>query len=227
MAVDKEKKRISNAKYYASPKGRLAHAKYYANNPEKYILRAMIERCHNPDHMNYAEYGGVGIAVCDRWRCSEYGLDNFIADMGYKHHPDNEYHRLNSDQGYNKKNIVQIRRKLHKEIHGAAIWIYYNGILDTYSGWSRRLGGRNLVSRRVTQLGWSELKAVSTPKKKYNSQKKGSQSCSKVTQTEVLNQLNPDGSGLILVKSIVSAAPRMPRGNACLSSTIMTQRELW
>jgi hypothetical protein len=227
MAVDKEKKRISNAKYYASPKGRLAHAKYYANNPEKYVLRAMIDRCHNPDHMNYEEYGRAGITVCDRWRCSEHGLDNFIADMGYKYHPDNDYHRLDSDQGYNKKNIVQIRRKLHKEIHGAAIWIYYDGILDTYSGWSRRLGGRNLVSRRVTQLGWSELDAVSTPKGKYNSRKKESKSCSKVSRTECLNQLNPDVLDLTLVKSTVSDAPRIQRGNACLSSITMTQRELW
>lgn len=40
---------------------------------------AMITRCSNPQHDNYARYGGRGIAVCDRWRNS---FEDFLADMG-------------------------------------------------------------------------------------------------------------------------------------------------
>lgn len=39
----------------------------------------MIERCENKEHRRYADYGGRGIKVCDRWRNS---LEAFIADMG-------------------------------------------------------------------------------------------------------------------------------------------------
>lgn len=40
---------------------------------------AMKNRCRNASHPQYANYGGRGIKVCDRWADS---FDNFLADMG-------------------------------------------------------------------------------------------------------------------------------------------------
>jgi len=42
------------------------------------IWYAMIKRCCNPGHRCYADYGGRGITVCDRWKAFE----NFLADVG-------------------------------------------------------------------------------------------------------------------------------------------------
>lgn len=39
----------------------------------------MIQRCYNPKASNYPDYGGRGIAVCDRWR---HDAAAFLADMG-------------------------------------------------------------------------------------------------------------------------------------------------
>jgi hypothetical protein len=41
----------------------------------------MVERCHDPKHMNFKDYGGRGIVVCERWR-ADFGA--FLADMGRK-----------------------------------------------------------------------------------------------------------------------------------------------
>lgn len=41
----------------------------------------MIARCMNMDSISYADYGGRGITVCDRWR-GESGYNNFVEDMG-------------------------------------------------------------------------------------------------------------------------------------------------
>lgn len=41
--------------------------------------QAMKERCHNPSHWKYKDYGGRGIAVCNRWLNS---FENFYEDMG-------------------------------------------------------------------------------------------------------------------------------------------------
>lgn len=49
-----------------------------AGSPIHDIWAEMKSRCLNPDHKRYADYGGRGITVCERW------LDfaNFYADMG-------------------------------------------------------------------------------------------------------------------------------------------------
>jgi hypothetical protein len=38
----------------------------------------MIHRCFNPKAQFFADYGGRGITVCERWLIFE----NFLADMG-------------------------------------------------------------------------------------------------------------------------------------------------
>jgi hypothetical protein len=38
----------------------------------------MWQRCTDPNSISYADYGGRGITVCERWR----KFENFLADMG-------------------------------------------------------------------------------------------------------------------------------------------------
>ena len=45
---------------------------------EHWAWAGMIQRCTNPKHLKYRDYGGRGIAVCERWR----KFENFLADMG-------------------------------------------------------------------------------------------------------------------------------------------------
>lgn len=49
-----------------------------AGTPEYYSWYQMIQRCQNPDHKSYADYGGRGITVCERWQTFEL----FYKDMG-------------------------------------------------------------------------------------------------------------------------------------------------
>jgi hypothetical protein len=51
--------------------------------PEYAVYRGMLDRCFNPKHPKYADYGGRGITVCDRWR-GEFGYENFLLDMGLR-----------------------------------------------------------------------------------------------------------------------------------------------
>lgn len=69
------------------------------NSPEYRIWRAMLNRCYNPKFEHYADYGGRGIKVCERWLNS---FENFYADMG----PSNglTIERINGDCDYDPSN---------------------------------------------------------------------------------------------------------------------------
>ena len=51
-----------------------------AKSPTWYSWCAMRQRCFNERNPKFAEYGGRGITVCERWLTFE----NFVADMGVK-----------------------------------------------------------------------------------------------------------------------------------------------
>lgn len=58
---------------------RLTHGMW--GTTEYRVWKSMIQRCTNPNHRSYQNYGGRGIIVCDRWRHS---FEAFYADMGPK-----------------------------------------------------------------------------------------------------------------------------------------------
>ena len=50
-------------------------------SPENIVWRSMLTRSRNPNATGYANYGGRGITVCDRWQ-GEQGFQSFLLDMG-------------------------------------------------------------------------------------------------------------------------------------------------
>lgn len=54
-------------------------ARAWPPRPEYRVWAAMKSRCLNPNHPRWADYGGRGITVCDRWRTS---FAAFLSDMG-------------------------------------------------------------------------------------------------------------------------------------------------
>lgn len=54
------------------------HGHAHPPTPTYRSWKAMRERCSLSNNINYANYGGRGIRVCDRWQ----SFQKFIADMG-------------------------------------------------------------------------------------------------------------------------------------------------
>lgn len=68
--------------------------------PTHQSWRNMIQRCTNPNHDQYQDYGGRGINVCERWRNS---FMNFLDDMGSR--PQGKtLDRVNNDGLYSPDN---------------------------------------------------------------------------------------------------------------------------
>jgi hypothetical protein len=66
--------------------------------------RGILLRTSNPEDPSYANYGGRGIKLCDRWRGLPGGLLNFIADVG-KRPPGMTLDRIDNDGDYEPGNV--------------------------------------------------------------------------------------------------------------------------
>lgn len=62
--------------------------------------QAMLDRCRNPRNKRYADYGGSGIAVCERWTTFE----NFLSDMGERPSARHSLDREKNHLGYSPEN---------------------------------------------------------------------------------------------------------------------------
>lgn len=70
-------------------------------SPEYRAWANMKDRCENPRHRRYLDWGGRGIRVCERWRA----FANFLADMGRRPSADHSLDRINNDGNYEPGNV--------------------------------------------------------------------------------------------------------------------------
>lgn len=97
--------------------------------------QSMIARCLNPKAPNYAQYGGRGIAVCERWR----DFRNFLADMGPR--PDDaSLDRIDGKGGYEPANCRWATASEQNANRSTAHMITIDGETQTVTEWARRVG---------------------------------------------------------------------------------------
>lgn len=77
--------------------GRFRHG--MADSPLYMSWADMVARCTRTTHPRYADYGGRGITVCERWR----DFANFYADMGDRP-PGLTLDRIDNDGNYEPGN---------------------------------------------------------------------------------------------------------------------------
>ncbi|HBG49462.1 MAG TPA: AP2 domain-containing protein [Cyanobacteria bacterium UBA9971] len=68
---------------------------------EYYTWRNIINRCLYKDGINYPDYGGKGITICDEWKNS---FMKFVNDVGLCPDDKSSLDRIENTKGYYKEN---------------------------------------------------------------------------------------------------------------------------
>lgn len=131
-----------------------------------FIHNSMNERCYNPNFIEYHNYGGRGIKVCDEWRGRK-GFENFLKwsmENGYKENLTID--RIDNDGNYEPNNCRWITQKEQCNNTRHNVNIEYNGETHTLTEWSEILKIPYGRLKRRLGLGWSVKKAFETQKMK-------------------------------------------------------------
>jgi hypothetical protein len=128
---------------------------------ERNIWACMIQRCHNSRHPRFADYGGRGITVCERWRLS---FEAFLEDVGLRPSKDHSLDRFpNNDGGYGPGNVRWATRREQQNNMRSNHRITALGETLTLAQWSRRTGIGFVTLYRRLQRGMSPTEAVTRP----------------------------------------------------------------
>lgn len=111
------------------PKHGMSHTKIH------YVWTAMRMRCESPTNKDYANYGGRGIRVCERW----HDFSAFLTDMGMPP-PKGQLDRINQNGNYEPANCRWVTSKVNNRNRRDNNLLTFNGVTRCVKEWSEVLG---------------------------------------------------------------------------------------
>lgn len=102
--------------------------------PEFEVWTGMHTRCYNPKNKAFADYGGRGIAICERWRES---FAAFLADMGPRPSATHSIERNNVNGNYDPGNCRWATRVEQARNKRNNVKVVIDGIEKTLAEWCR------------------------------------------------------------------------------------------
>lgn len=118
---------------------------------------AMRSRCNDVDSRDYAQWGGRGIRVCDRWD----GFDAFLADVGPRPATAHSLDRVDNDGNYEPGNVRWATKTEQAENRRSPTFIEFAGERLTVSEWARRLRlPQSTLWNRLFERRWPVDKAL-------------------------------------------------------------------
>lgn len=130
------------------------------NSKEHSIWSHMKARCYNPRKQFYANYGGRGITVCDRWRNS---FEAFLADMGPRPSPAHSLDRIDNDGDYCPENCRWATHKEQARNTRRNNVLMFRGRSQCLTAWAAEIGISPLTLSARINKGWTTEDALCRP----------------------------------------------------------------
>lgn len=128
----------------------------------------MINRCHNSSNIQYKDYGGRGITVCEEWKNDFMSFYNWAMSNGYK--DDLTIDRIDVNGNYKPSNCRWVNMQKQNNNRRNNHIIIYNGERKILEEWSRILP-INISSAELRYRimnNWSIEKAFKTPVRRFD-----------------------------------------------------------
>lgn len=126
------------------------------------IWISMKDRCRNPKHHAYKNYGGRGIKVCERWATS---FEDFLTDIGARPSPKHSLDRHPDPNGdYEPGNVRWATRKEQARNMRSNRPLTFRGETRLMIEWAEITGiNYYALSARLNRSGWSVERALTEP----------------------------------------------------------------
>jgi hypothetical protein len=122
-------------------------------HPLYHIWFNMKDRCEKSQHQAYANYGGRGIKVCERWN----DIATFIADMYPTYRARLQLDRIDNDLGYSPENCCWSTPQDNASNKRTNVFVLLNGERMTINQAVRKTGVSKQSIKRWAISGASTL----------------------------------------------------------------------
>lgn len=132
-----------------------------SSSPEFVAWAAMLQRCLYRRGISFANYGGRGIRVCDRWAHS---FENFFADVGPRPSKDHSLDRIDVHGHYEPGNVRWATRVVQARNRRDNRYVTAGSVTMIVTDWSVVNSiPIPLILARIDRLGWDPARAVTEP----------------------------------------------------------------
>lgn len=136
-----------------------SHGSTRARSREYGSWRAMKDRCLCPSNVNFANYGALGITICERWVNS---FGSFLADMGPRP-PRTSLDRINGKGNYEPGNCRWATPKQQTDNRANMLKVEADGVVYTAHDYAKLHGIKPATLRLRLNSGWPLWQATLPP----------------------------------------------------------------
>lgn len=130
-----------------------------SKTPEYFAWSQAKARCNDPNHQAFADYGGRGIRMSDRW-ASDFMA--FLADVGERPSPKHTLDRIDNGRGYEPGNCRWVTFTAQHNNRRRNKHLTFEGRTRTIAEWAReRRLPVGAIYQRIAH-GWTVERALST-----------------------------------------------------------------
>ena len=133
------------------------------------VWRGLRQRCNNPKHASYHNYGGRGITVCEEWDKSFQAFYDWSYANGYSTENQKDeklkltIDRIDNNGNYEPSNCRWVDRKTQTRNMRTTRFITFNGQNKSVSEWCEIYGIKLHTFNTRIRNGWSIEEALTKP----------------------------------------------------------------